>query len=106
LCLACHEHHLYNYDTGSFVCLPINGKNDSHELPFLYTEKILKLYNRWIYNHIPKNKPIYCSQPPFHKRAVNTTDTSCCTKRLLSIFCSKKTPNFMKKIIYCVSITL
>jgi hypothetical protein len=69
-------------------------------------KQILKLFNSWIYNHIPINKPIYWSLPPFHKRAVNTIDTSCCTKRLLSIFCSKKTPKFILKKIHCVSITL
>jgi hypothetical protein len=66
------------------------------------TQQILKLFNSWIYNHIPTHKPKYWSLPPFHKRAVNTTCTSCCTKSLLSILHSKKTPNFTIKIIHCV----
>lgn len=65
LCLACHEHSLYNFDTGSFVCLPVNGKNYSYKLLFLYKEQILKLYNSWIYKHIPTHKPIQWSLPPF-----------------------------------------
>ena len=93
--LGCHEHCLYNFDIGSFVCLPENGKT------ILMSYSFRKQSRSWscsIAGFITFPQiPIYWSLPPFHKHAVNTTDTSCCTKRLLSIFCSKKTPNFTKK---------
>jgi hypothetical protein len=72
-------------------------KNDSHELLLPYTEQILRLFNSWTYNHTPTHKPAYWSLPSLHNRAVNTTDTSCCTKTLLSILYSNKTPKFTEE---------